>query len=812
MPRNFKWFSLIFFFLMMVEPCIYGQANATLSGRIVEQETKEGIPYASIILKRANDGEALGGNISEEDGRFVMTGLPQGSFKLEVSFVGYETRTLDVIIGSLNNTYNLGDISLSIGALQLDQVTVEAQRAITSSDLDKKSFDMSDQISQSGGSVLDVMKNLPGVSVDQEGKVMLRGSDQVAILTDGKQTSLTGFGNQKSLDNIPAGNIERIEIINNPSTKYDASGMAGIINIIYKKEKRNGWTGDVGLAFNVGDLTIRKKDLPTSLGAYHVNPKYIPSLNLNYNNDKINYFIQSEILRQKKLPNNEFTTRKYADGSETISQVPENRTQTHYIFKTGIDWMQNAANKWSFTTIVDYEGHIDTAQIPYIDLNTQRRYRYWHWKEDEMTGYLNFHLNYQHQFEEPGHTLASSLQYTRGWEDESYFLNDSSTYRQATDFTHIIATEHTTLFNLDYVQPLSYGRFESGLKLQWRAIPVTYEIGQGEQSIIYPGLGAWSDWKENIYGAYINYIYERSKFSIEGGIRAEQTEVEYDIDPSNIYYSKNDAYNYFRIFPNIRITFKLDDENQLSLFLNNRIDRPGEPNLRIFPKYDDPELLKVGNPYVRPQFTRIYEAAFKHIWQDGSFFISGYYRDIEDPFIRIYSIDASNTQYSIVNKIYHNVGSGSNLGTEILLTQNIMKNWQATGSFNWYKNQIDAFTGELLFPYVRSFSIEKTNDLTWDLKISNQWSLKDKTQLQLSFVYLAPKNTPQGKQLSSASLDLGLKVPIWKNRGELLFSATDLLNSSGLREEIAGPDFTALYENYYETQSLRIGCRYRFIN
>ncbi|MFC2113705.1 TonB-dependent receptor plug domain-containing protein [Bacteroidota bacterium] len=165
------------------------------------------------------------------------------------------------------------------------------------------------------------MRIMPGVTVDQEGKVILRGSDRVVVLIDGKRSSLTGFGNQKGLDNIPASNIESIEIINNPSAKYEAAGLAGIINIKYKKENEVGFNGDVGLALGIGALTKRKPDLPTDLGSYSANPKLIPSLNMNYRREKVNLFLQSEAMFLKGLPNNEFTTRYYSGPREPHTEA-----------------------------------------------------------------------------------------------------------------------------------------------------------------------------------------------------------------------------------------------------------------------------------------------------------------------------------------------------------------------------------------------------------------------------------------------------------------------------------------------------------
>ena len=669
---------------------------------------------------------------------------------------------------------------------------------------------MSSNIAQSGGSVMDIMKTMPGITVDQEGKVMLRGSDKVMILIDGKQSSLTGFGNQKGLETIPSSNIESVEIINNPSAKYDASGMAGVINIQYKKEKENGWNGDASFNFGLGTLTKAKEDLPTELGSYSLNPKYIPGLNLNYKNEKIHIFFMPEAMFLKNLPNNEFTTRTYSDGTETASQVPENRTQQHYIINGGMDWYLDDNNTLTISGVYDWESHVDTSQVPYINVNAGARYRFWAWNEEEITGYMNYSLNYNHQFNEPGHELDLHAQYTKGWEDESYYLNDSSAIRQGKDATHIIATEHTTSISADYVKPLRSGRLEGGAKLQWRRLPVEYTVTPGTNSIIYPSMGDWSDWGEDIYAAYLNYVYEKSKFDIEGGLRAEYTNVFYTIAPENIYYPKDDSYDYLKLFPNIRLTYKLNALNSISAFYNRRIDRPGEPELRIFPKYDDPELLKVGNPYLRPQFTQSFELAYKKRWESGSVFLSGYHRMIEDAYQRIYSSDESNSQYSIVNKIYQNTGNAINTGLEVVFSQKITERWDVSGSLNWYNNVIDAYQGILYFPYERTFSIEESNDNTWDFKLNNQIELTKGIQIQLTGVYYAPKYIPQGKQLARSSIDLGIKKDVIKGKGEITFSFSDILNDFKIRQEINGNGFTAVYQNYYETQVAKLGFKYKF--
>lgn len=803
-----KFISIIFFLGSWFS--VLAQQAIVISGKIVDQSNDNNIPFVTIALQQDTSTQLLGGTITDEEGRFTLQLHQRGNFVIQCSYIGYQNLRVPVLIGQKNDVYDLGKMYLVPEATQLEQVTVVAEKATVDATLSKKSFSISDQIAQSGGSVADAMKALPGVVVDQEGNVLLRGSDQVLVLIDGQQSGLTGFGNQKGLNNIPAANIDRIEIINNPSAKYDAAGMAGIINIIYKEEKESGFNGTIGFTYGLGELTTRKTDLPSDLGRYAVNPKYIPNVSLNYRTAKTNTYLQTEVIRQNKLPNNEFTTRFYEDGASTLSQVPENRTQTHYIVKGGLDYQLDPQSALRFSSIFDYENHVDTAQVPYIDFSTGQRYRYWHWREAEVTGYLNFRLDYEYSFKEAGHKLNIGAQYVRGWEDESYFLNDSSAIRQGTDMTHIIATENTSTFSGDYVKPLKSGRLEVGTKFQIRTIPVTYEIDRGEQSIIYQGLGDWSDWGENIYAAYLNYILEKKSFDIEGGLRVEQTHVFYDISPENIYYPTNDEYQYFEFFPNIRLSFKLSSADNVSLFYNRRVDRPGEPELRIFPKFDDPELLKVGNPYLRPQFTQTFEVAYKRIWNAGSIYLATYHRIIENPFIRIYSIDNTDPSYAIINKIYQNVGSGTNTGFEILLSQNIGKDWKLSAGLNGYNNVIDAYQGEVLFPNRRPFEIAKTSDQIWDIKINNQLTLFKNTQLQLTGIYMAPMNIPQGRQLSRSSIDLGVKRNILANKGEITLAFSDIFNDFGIRQEIKEATFTAIYENYFETQVIRLGFKYKW--
>jgi outer membrane receptor protein involved in Fe transport len=335
-------------------------------------------------------------------------------------------------------------------------------------------------------------------------------------------------------------------------------------------------------------------------------------------------------------------------------------------------------------------------------------------------------------------------------------------------------------------------------------------VERGQQSVIYEGLGDFSDWDENIFAAYGNLVRVTGSYSLEAGVRLEGTQVSYTIPEDNIYYEGSDAYDYFDVFPNIKLTYNLSRANRLVAAYNRRVDRPGEPELRIFPKYDDPELLKVGNPFLRPQFTNAFELGVARSWNGGSVSTALYHRDIEDSFLRIFAIDDSNPTHDIVNRIFENAGNSTQTGIQVLLGQEIGDAWRMSGNVNWFKNDIDALGTVLRFPTRRPFALAGSKDDTWDLTLNNQIQLPRAIELQASYIYYAKRNVPQGIERPRSSVDLAAKWPIMNERAELLFTFTDIFNDFAVEHEIAGRGFTALYQNFLETQVGTLAFRVRF--
>lgn len=780
--------------------------KVTLSGVVKDAGNKTVLSFVNITLSNAKDSSFVAGTISREDGRFILPDVASGNYLLSVSFVGYSTKQQPLLVGTLSNFLDLGIMELTAERKSLDSITVTTTRQIVSEKMDKKTFAVSDNVSAAGGSVLEVMRNLPGVTTGQDGKVQLRGSDKVMVLIDGKQTALTGMGGQSGLDNIPASAIERIEIINNPSSKYDANGNAGIINIIYKKEKKEGFNGKIGMTGGLGALWIKKENFPGIRPQYTTTPKINPSISLNYRKNKVNLFFQGDNLYTKTLNKNEFADRFYDNGDTVRQQTKRNRTTNIITTKSGVDWFANAANTFTVSGLFSSEKILDRGDEPFFDGSLKQQQRLWQFLEDELKTTATAQASWQHKFSQPGRTLNVGFNYTFHREDEKYFFTNYMPTYTGLDSFKLISDEHVADLNIDYVQPLRQGRFETGLKFRRRYIPVNMQFKPGFNSPLDVNAGGWANYGEIIPAAYGNYVYESGHLEVEAGLRIEYVQLKYDVNPTHPTY-KSDGYNYFQPFPNLRLAYKFNDASRLSLFYNRRVDRPNEVDIRIFPKYDDAEIIKVGNPMLKPQFTNTLELGYKTGWSGGNLLSSVYHKWMDATITRIGSIVPGST---IIYNIFQNAGKSNTSGIELLLTQKAGKWADLSLNLNGYQNIIDAFTVVNKYPVENVYSAEREDIFSGNVKVNGVFHLPGKWDAQLSAIYQAPDLVPQGKIYDRFSIDMGFKKAIQKGRGELFLNATDIANTLRLKREVKGNGFRYIATDYYETQVVRVGYSYKF--
>jgi len=779
--------------------------TVTVSGTVKDKTTKAVLPFVNIILKTEKDTAFVTGTVSNEEGRFTFANIKPDNYFLTVSYIGYIPKRESFFVGTLSEFIEVPPIEMQESSTTLTEVTITAKQDEVSDKMDKKVFSVKDNISQSGGSVLQTMQNLPGVTV-QDGKVQLRGNDKITVLIDGKQTALTGMGSQSGLDNIPASAIEKIEIINNPSAKYDANGNAGIINIIYKKNKQEGFNGKAGLTGGLGSLWVRKENLPTIRPQYQFTPKINPTLSLNYRKNKVNIFFQGDYLYTQTLNKNEFVTRTYDDKTIIKQQIKRNRNTHFATTKAGVDWNMSEHNTLTISGLYGLEKIIDNGDEPFFNNDLTQRLRLWQFLEDELKTTVMASATFQHKFKQPGHLFNTGFNYTFHREDEKYFFDNILPTFKGKDAFALISDEHVADFNFDYVRPLKHGRIEGGVKFRWREIPTNMQFFPGLNSPLDSTAGGPATYKEIIPALYGNYVFESKKFEAEIGLRVEYVHINYEVGSNHPTY-KTDGYNYTQPFPNVRLAYKMNDRNKFSLFYNRRVDRPNEVDIRIFPKYDDAEIIKVGNPALRPQFTSLFEIGYKNSWENGYFYSALYHRLSDGTITRIASTIPNST---LIYSIFQNAQRSYTTGLEIVLSYDAKKWFSYNLNLNGYHNLIDAFTVENKYPVTNTFSADKQQIFSGSAKLNTIFHLPNKVDMQATFIYLAPDIIPQGKIAQRFSLDFGIKKTIQKGKGELFFNATDLANTMVIKKEIKGKGFNYTATDYYETQVVRLGYAHKF--
>ena len=787
-------------------PAAAQSSGVTVSGRVVDAATGKGIPYLTVRLRRARDSSFVAGRLTDTAGAFTFSGTPKGTYLFDARVIGYAPLTQQLFVGELSAFLDLGVLRMSAVAAVLGDVTTTATADEVAAALDRKSYQVADNIAQAGGSVVQAMAALPGVTVGQDGKIQLRGSDKVAVLIDGKQSALTGIASQSGLENLPASAIERIEIITNPGAKYDANASAGIINLIFKQEKQDGWNGRLGMTAGAGALWSRRDNLPGIRPQELHTPKLNPSFAVNHRAGGTNTFLRGDWLHAPTLNRNDFATRTYDDGTVITQQLLRNRSTDYQTLSAGVDHAVSAHSSLSVSALGNREKILDDGDNPYFTGGLTNRIRLWQFLEDEVKYTAVGSAVYTRRFQQPGHTLTLTGNYSFHREDEKYFFTNTLPDFVGQDAFKLLSDEHIGDLNADYVRPLRQGRVEFGFKGRYRSIPVNMRFFPGERSPIDSGAGGWATYKERIPAVYGTYVFEGPTLEVEGGLRLEHVLVDYDVNPDHNTYS-SDGYRYTRPFPTVRLAWKFDDGHKLSLFVNRRVDRPNEVDIRIFPKYDEPELIKVGNPGLRPQFTTSVDLGYRTAWGRGSLYAAGYHRIVDATITRI-ATQAPGSP--LLYNVFQNAGRSRITGSELVWQQTVSPAVSLSANASLYRTSIGAFTVVNLYPVPVTFSAAKTSLTSGSLKVNGNLRLPGNWETRVSSIYLAPDLFPQGRIGSRYSLDIGLRKSVMRGRGEFVANATDLLNTMQIRRTINGTDFRMESTDYLETQVVRVGYTWKF--
>jgi len=757
-----------------------GEPDIFIKGKLVQNGGNQPVEFATVSIFNVSDSVLTTGGLTDVKGNFDIAVKP-GKYFLKVQFMGFETRTIsDISLDGRNRVLNLGNIAIKESEQFLDEVVVQAERTEMELTLDKKVYNIGKDLSNLGGSASDLLANLPSVEVDVDGNVSLRGSQNVQILVDGKPSGLIGLSGTGGLQQLQGNLIERVEIVTNPSARYDAEGGAGIINIILKKDRAIGFNG----SFQV------QGGLPQNNGA---------SVNVNYRTGWINWFVNYGVTARTSpgsgFNNNFFNT---PDSIYYINQDSDReRKSLSQNIRFGSDIYFNEKNVLTLSASYRNADNDNTTKTGYRFLDQNQELfsdRFRVDNEDEEDLNWQYELNYNRDFRREGQKLTFTLQQQDSEETEISAFDDVTNFTDGTVVDLIQRArndngEERQLMQLDYLHPFGKAaKFEVGLRYNGRSIFNNYIVesdsaATGVESNFEEVVALTNNFSfdERIFAAYGILSNKYEKLSWQLGLRAEQTNLETQLIPRNPEEASRAEYaareqNYFSFFPSANLTYKYSQISSVQLSYSRRITRPRFRNLNPFITYSNPLSLFLGNPDLQPQFTDSYELGILQNRKSSSIYVGVYYRHTSDVVQRIQR--EREGEEGVVERLPVNLGVRDDIGIEANINHDFSRKFRVTSNFNFFNSQVDG--GEVL-------SAEAT---TISTRIGAFYRNRKLFNAQLSWFYRAPQNRPQGVSKSIQSLDLGISRDILKNNGTISMNARDLFNTRKFRGETITETFT----------------------
>src|SRR5690554_778920 len=677
--------------------------NANVNGKVIDSSSSSPLSFASVGIYD-NGGILVDGNITDDEGAFSID-LPYGSYYAIIEFMGYEAiQTPPFHLDRDNRTMDLGTVKLETSLASLDEVVVEGQKNFMELALDKRIFNVGQDLSNAGGSATDVLMNLPSVSVDPEGNVRLRGSDNVRILIDGKPSGLVSFKGSSGLQQLPASMIETVEVVTNPSARYEAEGMSGVINIVLKKENNQG--------FNASFEVIAGN--PTNLGL---------AANLNYRHNKINWFVNYGVAH-RTLPNSGSLYQETQSGDSTLILRQRNNgvvTSLNNNVRAGLDYYFNEKTILTGAYTLRRSDAHRILNIRYDDyLNSETNmvgYTTRRQNEDEKEPYAEANITFKKSFDEKGHEFTGSVTYLDYWENSDqiytqYSFNPDGTGRPADDLIQTSVNdefERQWLFQLDYSNPIGKeGNIEAGLRSSFRNMEndfiVSEETETGEM-VPLPGFDDIFLYQENIHAVYGIIGNKVNKFSYQGGLRAELLDVQTTLVNSGQVNPRND----FSLFPSAHLTYSITQDNAFQLSYSRRVRRPFYNDLSPFVTFSDSRNFFSGNPDLKSEFTHSYELGHIKYFDNGSFFSTLYYRSTVDKISRIREVDEEGNSRTIAQNLLGEKSMGAEFTGDY--TPNAW--WKMDLNLNLFYADIDG--SNILDSY-------KVNTFSWFARYSSRFN------------------------------------------------------------------------------------------
>ena len=790
----------LFVILILLFSFSYSFAAITVKGRVFDKSTGHPMEYATVRACTLPDSTFVSGCITEPTGQFSLD-LEKGRYVLEVQYMGFITTFKNITLDGTKNPFDVGKINLSPDSRLLNEVDVVAEKSTYEMTLDKHVFNVGKDVANTAGNAIEVLENIPAVSVDVEGNVSLRGDDGVRILIDGKESGLSGMSTQDALRTLQGDMIERIEVITNPSVRYDAEGSAGIINIILKKDKRQGFNGAVNI----------RTGYPWMYGA---------SLSANYRLKRWNLFASYGFNNRSNIGGGINRTKRFSDivdGDTLFTQLTDQTTERRmrrmgHNVRVGADYYITDHDIIS-AAFVYRKGRLETHPVvKYSDeyplLGTSS---YDERAEDyeEVTPMYEVTMDYDKTFERKGRSLKANVRYFTNAEKAGSDITEkvypNKEMLEVLDEIYQKTSNDQSMRNLqasiDYVHPfLTKAQWEIGGKYTNRNInSLSLVLGQGSDGAYHPIYDFCYDYeyKEQVAALYTSLGNEWGRWSAQVGLRAEMTDIMTNL--KGYAHDGTDSINggkpYFDFFPSAHLNYSVNEFNQFQVSYTRRIRRPGFWQMSPFRSYNDNRNIRMGNPTLTPTYMDSYELGYIHFWDKASFNFTTYYRHGTN-MIRSYTYEDDGVFYSMPI----NFGKADDFGVEMVAQGQMNKWWNLNGNVNFFRSQFNGKINDKVY-----------DDATWMLfgRAVSKFKVSNWFDLQLTAHVMGPHKEPLGMHKGNWWIDLAVSKEILHGNGTVTFNVRDLFNSRSWGGESWGDGFWQYSTSTWNRRSFSLNFNYR---
>ncbi|WP_435412885.1 outer membrane beta-barrel protein [Psychroserpens mesophilus] len=776
--------------------------QGTISGRVIDASLNQPLPYVNVIIKDSNDKTITGG-ITQDDGTFQIENIPEGEVTLSVQYIGFKTLTKVLTISKDNYTINVGDIYLEEDIASLDEVTVVAEVTTIQQKVDRKVITIGKDLTTSGPTASDIMNNLPSVNVDQQtGNISLRGNENVRVMVDGK---LSNVPIAQLLKQIPSTSIKQIELITNPSAKYNPEGMSGIINIILHKNTTIGFNGNI----NVG---LTKE----------IFAKFNSSIDMNYRNGKFNFY--------GNYGNNIGQYANYGEieriDSETTQAFDFGNKNKSHLYKVGVDFYMNDNNTVSFFTnqnLFNGIGEGTTAvQFPNQPLQLQN------FNNDTENVVSQYNGIYNHKFNKEGEKIDLEVDYSVFEQDEvaNFKFTNIPFPPNYVDFVN--TNRDQTVVNLDYTNPLDdKTKLEVGAEARLFETNIDYNStglsvnpiqdaipNNGDEFIGTPSTDFV--YKRDIYSLYATFGKTFEKWSYQVGVRAE-TVTE---DASALSQSENGLENntfendYIQVYPSAFATYSPSEKNTYQMSVSRRVDRPGLQQVNPIREWSTPLVSSFGNTNLQPQFTNSVEFNYTRNLENGSVTGGVFFRLVEDEINRAVFIDRLDINKNILT--YDNFENTTAFGIELSSNYRPTKWWSLNASFDLFARKQKGIAETLTQPLdvatandIERSTIEVDN-IVYNLRWFNNFKVTKQLNLSIFTMYRGEEKGLQFTRKPMFMLNTGLRYSFLEdNRATFSFNYSDILNTMKFEFEGDRP-YPQVGEFNWESNTWNVALSYRF--